>query len=216
MIGKNIWPSILWDILSGCNASDNVPYYHIKHAETLWRMICASMREYWFEAIGIIQHRYHGNIMKPYDGCTLDCPKQFFFYRTSDVDKFWNNINSLEMLVELNSGKNSLIPDVLCPWGCTEFCFKAGHTNLGILIQHHLQKVVLNFPTAQRYQKIHLAESSCNDYIFEEENHYLVLMISKWPVQPCVVLDEGEKLMVMVCRHHMKHSNTKQLYSNPP
>ncbi len=24
---KNIWPLFLWDILSGCNASDNVPYY---------------------------------------------------------------------------------------------------------------------------------------------------------------------------------------------
>ncbi len=75
---KNIWPSFLWDILSGCNASDNVPYYPIEGAETLWRMIRVSMREYWFEAIGIIQYHYHGNIIKPYDGCTLDHPKPFF------------------------------------------------------------------------------------------------------------------------------------------
>ena len=37
-----------------------------------------------------------------------------------DVDEFWNNIHSLDMkrmLVELNSEKTSLIPDVLCPWG---------------------------------------------------------------------------------------------------
>ena len=54
---KNIWPSFLWDILSGCNASDNVPYHRIEGAETLWWMICASMREYWCEAIGIIQYR---------------------------------------------------------------------------------------------------------------------------------------------------------------
>jgi hypothetical protein len=32
---KNIWPSFLWDILSGCNASDNLPYYQIEGAETL-------------------------------------------------------------------------------------------------------------------------------------------------------------------------------------
>jgi hypothetical protein len=51
---KNIWPSFLWDILSGCNASDNVPYHQIEGAETLWWMMCTSMREYWFEAIGII------------------------------------------------------------------------------------------------------------------------------------------------------------------
>jgi len=216
---KNIWPSFLWDILSGCNASDNVPYHQIEGAETLWRMICASMREYWFEAIGIIQYRYRGNIIKPYDGCTLDHPKPFFVDRTMDVDKFWNNIHSLDlkrMLVELNSEKTSLIPDVLCPWGCTEFCFEAGHTNLGILIQHHLRKVVLNFPTAQWYRKIHFVESSRNDYICEEENRDLVLMNPKWPVQPCVVLEEGEGLMAMVCRHHVKHSDTKRLYLHPP
>jgi hypothetical protein len=91
------------------------------------------MREYWFEAIGIIQYRYRSNIIKPYDGCTLDHPKPFFVDRTRDVDKFWNNIHSLDlkrMLVELDSEKTSLIPDVLCPWGCTKFCFEAGHTNL--------------------------------------------------------------------------------------
>ena len=216
---KNIWPSFLWDILSGCNASDNVPYHQIEGAETLWRMICASMREYWVEAIEIIQYRYRGNIIKPYDGCTLDHPKPFFVDRTMDVDKFWNNIHSLDlkrMLVELNSEKTSLIPDVLCPWGCTEFCFEAGHTNLGILIQHHLRKVVLNFPTAQWYRKMHFVESSRNDYICEEENRDLVLMNPKWPVRPCVVLEEGEGLMAMVCRHHMKHSDTKRLYLHPP
>ncbi len=43
------------------------------------------------------------------------------------MNKFWNNIHSLglkRMLVELNSEKKSLIPDVLCPWGCTEFSFE--------------------------------------------------------------------------------------------
>jgi hypothetical protein len=150
-------PSFVWDILSGCNASDNEPYHRLESAKTLWRMICASMREYRFEVIDIIQYRYRGNIIKPYDGCTLDHLKPFFVDCTRDVDKFWNNINSLDlkrMLVELNSEKTSLIPDVLCPWGCTKFCFEVGHTNLGILMQHHLQKVVLNFPTAELYRKM--------------------------------------------------------------
>ncbi len=157
--------------------------------------------------------------MKPYDRCTLDHPKPFFVDRTRDVDKFWNNFNSLDlkrMLVELNSEKTSLIPDMLCPWGCTKSCFEVGYTNLGILIQHHLWKVVLNFPTAQWHQKIHLVKSSRNDYIFEEENRDLVLMNPKWPVQTCMLLEEGEGLMVMVCRHHIKHYDTKQLYCHPP
>jgi hypothetical protein len=39
---KNIWPLFLWDILSGFNASDNVPYYQIERAESLWRMTSVS------------------------------------------------------------------------------------------------------------------------------------------------------------------------------
>jgi hypothetical protein len=49
-------------------------------------------------------------------------------------------------MVELNSEKTSLIPDVLFTWGCTEFCFDAGNTNLGILIQHNLQRLYSTFP----------------------------------------------------------------------
>jgi hypothetical protein len=60
------------------------------------------------------------------DECTLDHPKPFIVDRTRNVDKFWNDIHGLDLkrilAEELNSEKTSLIPDVLCPWGCTEFC----------------------------------------------------------------------------------------------
>ncbi len=51
--------------------------------------------------------------------------------------------------------------------------------------------------------------------ICEEGNRDLVLMNPKWPVQPCMVLEEGEGLMAMVCQHHIKHSDTKRLYLHP-
>ena len=63
---------------------------------------------------------------------------------------------------------------------------------------------------------MHFVESYRNDHICEEENRDLVLMNPKWPVQPCVVLEEGEGLMALVCRHHIKHSDTKRLYLHPP
>ncbi len=92
---NNIWPSFLWDILSGCNASDNVPYHQIEGAETLWWMICAYMREYWFEAIGIIQYRYRGNIIKPYEGCTLDHPKPFLLITRG----MWINFGTISIVL---------------------------------------------------------------------------------------------------------------------
>ncbi len=91
---KNIWPLFLWDILSVCNASDNVPYYRIEGGETLWRFICPTMREYWFEAIGIIQYCYRGNIIKPYDGCTLDHPKPFLLI----AQGMWINFGTISIV----------------------------------------------------------------------------------------------------------------------
>ncbi len=102
------------------------------------------------------------------------------------------------MITELNSAKPSLIPDVLCPWGCTEFCFQAKHFHLGLIIQHLLQKVVLKFPRSKWYEKLYLVESSCKDYIREDGDYDHVLLNPKWPVRPCVILKENEGLIVMV------------------
>jgi hypothetical protein len=55
--------------------------------------------------------------------------------------------------------------------------------------------------------------SSRNDYICEEENCDLVPMNPKWPVRPCVVLEEGEGLMAMVCRHHILVIPTQSRYT---
>ncbi len=107
-------------------------------------------------------------------------------------------------------------PDVLCPWGCTEFFFQAKHFHLGLIIQHHLQRVVLKFPHSKWYEKLHLVELSHKDYIREDGNYDHVLLNPKWPVRPCVILEENKGLMVMVCRHHEKHSCMKWLYVYPP
>jgi hypothetical protein len=83
------------------------------------------------------------------------------------------------MVAELKSAKPSLKPDVLCPWGCTKFCFQANHLNLGLIIQHHLQKTVLKFPLGKWYEKLQLVKSSCNDYIREDGEYDHVLMNPK-------------------------------------
>jgi hypothetical protein len=100
------------------------------------------MMPYWVDAIGTIKK--NGAFI--YAGCDLQVPEPYFVDRTLDVKKHRANIDCYDlksMLAELNSAKPSLIPDVLCPWGCTEFCFQAKDFHLGLIIQHHLQKVVL-------------------------------------------------------------------------
>jgi hypothetical protein len=118
-------------------------------------MICASIRPYWVDAIGTIKK--NGAFI--YARCDIQVPEPYFVNRTLDVDKHRANIYCYDlksMIAELNSAKPSLIPDVLCPWGCTEFCFQAKHFHLGLIIQHHLRKVVLKFPRSKWYKKVAL------------------------------------------------------------
>ena len=94
-----------------------------------------------------------------YAGFDLQVPEPYFVDRTLDVDINQANIDCYDlksMIAELNIVKPSLIPDVLCPWGCTEFCFQAKHFHLGLILQHHLRKVVLKFPRSKWYEKLHL------------------------------------------------------------
>ncbi len=100
--------------------------------------------------------------------------------------------------------------------GAPSFVLKRGTQILAFWYSTTCERLYSTFPLHNGIKKIHLVESSRNDYIFEEENCNLVLMNPKWPVQPCVVLEEEEGLMAMVCQHHMKYSDTKQLYCHPP
>ena len=109
-----------------------------------------------------------------------------------------------------------MLPDVLCPWGCSEFCFRAEKINLDILIQCHLAKVQLNFPFSDWYSRVSLFDSARMDYIREDNDYDIVLLNKNWKIMPTAYLDSDEGLMGLVCRNHHKHRKMKRLYLHPP
>jgi hypothetical protein len=66
----------MWDLLSS-------PHNRREHPKKRWGMICASIRPYWEDAIGIIKK--NGAFI--YAGCDLQVPEPYFVDRTLDVDK---------------------------------------------------------------------------------------------------------------------------------
>jgi len=110
-----------------------------------------------------------------------------------------------------------MIRDVLCPWGCTEFCFRAHNVDLGLFIQHHLRRVQLNFPNNKWYENLYLVETCCDDYFRKDPNNYdKVLLNDDWPILPSITVTENDGLAVLVCRHHATKSSRKRLYPHPP
>ena len=109
-----------------------------------------------------------------------------------------------------------MLPDTLCPWGCTGFCFRTSHCNPALLIQHHLRKDVLNMPHSSMYADLFTVETSRQDYLRDEMDYDHVMLNDEWPVLPTVARVPGKGLMVLVCRHHSDSRVRKRLYPHPP
>ena len=60
---------------------------------------------------------------------------------------------------------SNILPNVLCPWGCSEFCFRAKMWSPIYIVQEQLPKVVLNFLRTRYYRDMFTSETSRVDYI---------------------------------------------------
>ena len=144
--------------------------------ERLWRFIPGSIRQYWLDAIHDIRNEADEEY---YYRCTEEFPIPLFNDRTLDVKNFREVVSKREiksligLLKPRGSNKPIILPDVLYPWGCTEFCFEVGHSNLGLLIQHHLRRVELNMPNSKYYRNLYLVETSRQDYIRQSKRDYI-------------------------------------------
>ena len=100
------------------------------------------MRGYWVEEISrqypdgthvyLNSNSNSEDLCHAYDGCSIDEPQPFFKDRTIEIDEFNSDIQSFDLkrlMNALDSGSllSKIIPNVQCPWGCSEFCFKAAH-----------------------------------------------------------------------------------------
>ena len=61
----------------------------------------------------------------------------------SEISK-WNEVISSHYLSRLESGVNKYVmPNIHCPWGCTEYSHTCGHIDFDVVFQRYLLKCVL-------------------------------------------------------------------------
>ena len=217
---KNIWPSFMWDLLVGKDMSTGIPFCVSYEPEHLWKFIPSSCRRYWLESL---------KEFKVYKSCSIHEPKSYFVDRTLDLGEFRSNINRYDFKGFLRAldpsrlpgvrdedcGVPSMLPNVLCPWGCAEFCHRSCVFEPAGLIQHHLRRVQLNLPPSA-FEKLYLSESSRLDYLRGSDSSCdYVLMNKDWPILPSMILSR-DGLNILVCRNHSKPSDQKRLHPHLP
>ena len=213
------WPTFFRDMLIGKDRIGLRQHFYEEYTDGyLWRFVPNSLREFWLP--WMVRYRDKEG-RQPYAQCTIESPPSFFKDRTLSFETFQEHINSYDLgrwkkALLANDSDRVLLPNVLCPWGCTEFCHQASRFNAAYLIQHHLPKVQLNFPDSSWYNRLHLYESSRLDYLRPKMNYSSVLMNEEWPIRPTVLVDPEGVLWVCHCRNHRTFQSMKHLHFHLP
>ena len=131
--------------------------------------------------------------------------------RTNNTKQFHNNIQSYKISNLILTCEKYLIPDVLCPWGCSEYIHQCGYIELDILIQHFLPKLYLTLSNYHRQCKF--VETSRDDIICPVKSYNKWLFNKCWCVKPSICFVNESGSMVSTCRNHNR--GTQKIYIHP-
>lgn len=117
------------------------------------------MRRWWIDAIARIQD--YG--LFPYSQCTLEHPPPVFEDATARIEAFNSDFDAGDARGYINAVKNEsvMLPNVLCPFGCAEFCRAGNHIGWGLVLQRMLLRILLPLSKKDRdgYRFIHLLQT---------------------------------------------------------
>ena len=209
------WPSFLRHLLVGEQNSSRFKSkrYHVDiyPAKVLWRMIPETMRPWWINYV----HEFDIFGYRPYAGCSIADPPALFRDATTSLGQYQNDVDSGEPARLLRAMKNSdvMLPNVLCPFGCSEFCTMSAHLDWRLVLQRLLLKIYLPLPLLSEDRKYQNVHNMTNQYFREPGDYDLILLNKAWSVMPTIIFsDKGP--MVQTCRHH--GDGSKRLYLYPP
>ena len=215
---KNTYPAFFWSLLAGKDESTGQSFQKYYPQERLWRFVPDKLRPFWVRAIheanvpdfNFNSHQ-HCEIISTDgrypDECTVNTPPSYFVDRTKELGEFENaiksyNVKSFLEALSPDDMKTMILPDVSCPWGCTEFCFRCSNIPFYLLAQHHLRDVQLNMPDSKCYDELYLIETSRDDYIrLDGEEQDRVLLNGEWSISPTVQVSKDGGLVVFTCRY---------------
>ena len=214
---KFIWPSFYWNLLTGKESNNGRFFTDVYPAKLLLSLVPHAMRKYWEDNI-----RIHPAYK---DCCTVhshlvDRTEEVLLNK-SRIEKY--EMNSLLEVLDpgrlddsMSDTKPYMIPDVLCPWGCSEYPHKTSVVEPCLILQQLLPRIRLNLPS-EYVDRLHIVESIRLDYIREDcEDVDYVLLNEQWPVMPTMSMVRGAGAMICCCRHHQNDSVRKRLYAHPP
>ncbi len=107
--------------------------------------------------------------------------------------------------------EKEFLPNVMCPFGCSEYCFKGNHVAWDLVIQCLLLMVLL--PHIDKTCYLHV-QHMWDQYNREDDDFDSILLNRGWEIRPAIVISESGCPWVVTCRNHRGGSKFQVLY--PP
>ena len=188
-IYKNMWPSFIWYVIS--NVQLNTIY-----GLSIWKFIPESWRNWW---------RVHVNLS--------NLPSSLFIDQTKQLRQFQDSIKSGVLSKIADACNKYLIPNILCPWGCSEYIHKNGFMYIDLIYQRYMNK--FQFDLINKIDDTVKCFSSRDDYVREDKHSYENLLLNpSWKVLPGTLLCQDKGAVILTCCNHGGGTNKK--YIHPP
>ena len=170
------------------------------------------MRPWWIHSISSINN--HGDYI--YSECTISNPPPMIIDRSDGLDEFERYVESgdwiqLKGAIEMET---IFMPNVLCPFGCTEYCFDAGTVDIDVIIQRHLLRINLQLYSTSKYENFF----SMTETFFRDADDYDGILLGDddgWIIRPTMIFtDDGPK--ILTCNRHGDGDKYLRLYPPRP
>lgn len=119
----NTWPGFIWFLLK----DEDI---HSNYGSSIWRFIPLQWRYWWIdEAKACFPHIFNS--------VSIDSPSPIFIDKTMEINEWNDDVNSYLLPRLASSCNKHLMPNIMCPWGCSEFNHKCGHISMDIVFQRY-------------------------------------------------------------------------------
>ena len=191
---KYSWPSFIWNLLQSEDVQE------LYNASDVWKVIPIQWREWWLESI-------HQHFPTFYSQMTLTIPKPIINDCTVKMKNWKESIESGNLNKIASICNTHLVPNVLCPWGCSEFLHKVGKIEMQPIFQKRFRKC--NIASKLKDSDLSFVEPSRDDYFRNSSDGYdMWLYNPEWKVFPSIAFFNGSPY-ILSCKDH--NGGCKQL-----
>lgn len=173
-----------------------------------------SMRSWWLDSVRSINR--HGDFI--FSSVTVDEPPAYFTDRTVEFSDYNNKMESEKFGDFTHALRNQKInlPNVYCPFQCTEYCEKCDHAHWDVIVQYALKMTPIPLSKTKRSENFRNFEHMHDAYFRNDNDYDCILLNPDWPILPTLVIDEDKGPIILTCSLHGNGSDMYKLYAPRP